>query len=114
MVVPEDCVLLPRLKNLETLQNLDPLLSHLSELQRLELKKLVLDFPSLYADIPSRTHLIQHDVDVGEVRPIRLRFYRVPSSKRQILDSEVQYMLENGIAVPSSSSWASPCVGENS
>ena len=26
------------------------------------------------------------------------------------MESEIQYMLENGIAEPSSSSWASPCL----
>lgn len=26
------------------------------------------------------------------------------------MDAEIQYMLENGIAEPSSSSWASPCL----
>lgn len=72
--------------------------------------KLVLDFPSLFADVPTRTHLIQHDVDVGDARPIRQRFYRVRISKRKVLESEVQYMVENEIAFPSCSSWASPCL----
>lgn len=71
VIVPEDCVLLPRLKNSETLKNLDALFLHLSDVQRSELTKLVLDFPSLFADVPTRTHLIQHDVDVGDARPIR-------------------------------------------
>nr|XP_055071458.1 uncharacterized protein LOC129451930 [Misgurnus anguillicaudatus] len=110
VMVPGDCVLLPRLKNSETLQNLDALFLHLSDIQRSELTKLVFDFPSLFADVPTRTHLIQHDVDVGDARPIRQRFYRVPMSKRKVLESEVQYMLENEIAVPSCSSWASPCL----
>ncbi|KAG1935721.1 hypothetical protein F2P79_019219, partial [Pimephales promelas] len=64
----------------------------------------------LFADVPTRTHLIQHDVDVGDARPIRQRFYRVPINKRNVLEAEVQYMLDNEIAVPSCSSWASPCL----
>lgn len=83
---------------------------HLSDLQRSELTKLVLDFPSLFADLPTHTHLIQHDVDVGDTRPIRQRIYGVPISKWKVLESQVQYMLENEIAVPSCSSWASPCL----
>lgn len=74
VIVSEDCVLLPQLKNSETLQNLDTLFLHLSDVQRSELTKLVLDFPSLFADMPTRTHLIQHDMDVGDARPIRQRF----------------------------------------
>ncbi len=36
--------------------------------------------------------------------------HHVPFYKRQQLESEVQYMLENDIAAPSCSSWASPCL----
>ncbi len=110
IVVPEDCVLLPRLKNSETLQNLDAMFSHLTEVQNKDLTQLLWEFPGLFSDIPTRTHLIQHDVDVGDAQPIRQRFYRAPVSKREALESEIQYMLENGIAVPSCSSWASPCL----
>ncbi len=83
-VVPEDCVLLPRLKNSETLQNLDALFSHLTEVQNKDLTQLLWEFPGLFSDIPTRTHLIQHDVDVGDAQPIRQRFYRAPVSKRSI------------------------------
>ncbi len=110
IVVPEYCVLLPRLKNSETLQNLDAMFSHLTEVQSKDLTQLLWEFPGLFSDIPTRTHLIQHDVDVGDAQPIRQRFYRAPVSKREALESEIQYMLENGIAVPSCSSWASPCL----
>lgn len=54
--------------------------------------------------------MIEHDVDVGDARPIAQRFYRVNPEKRKILDSAVDYMLENGFAVPSTSSWSSPCL----
>ncbi len=110
IVVPEDCVLLPRLKNSETLQDLDAMFSHLTVVQNKDLTQLLWEFPGLFSDIPTRTHLIQHDVDVGDAQPIRQRFYRAPVSKREALESEIQYMLENGIAVPSYSSWASPCL----
>ncbi len=110
IVVPEDCVLLPRLKNSENLQNLDAKFSHLTEVQNKDLTQLLWEFPGLFSHIPTCTHLIQHDVDVGDAQPIRQRFYRAPVSKREALESEIQYMLENGIAVPSCSSWASPCL----
>ncbi len=40
IVVPEDCVLLPRLKNSETLQSLDALFEHLTEVQNKDLTQL--------------------------------------------------------------------------
>lgn len=59
--------------------------------------------------MPSRTDWVEHDIDVGEVQPIRQHFYRV-SPKREYLDAEVEYMVKHDIAGPSSSSWASPCL----
>ena len=55
-------------------------------------------------------YLLAHDVDIGDAAPIKQRFYRVSSDKRKLLDKEVQYMLDNHIAEPCVSSWASPCL----
>lgn len=99
-----------RLKNSETLCNLDKLFVHLPESNRAELVQLVSRYPCLFGDIPSQTDWAEHDIDVGDSKPIKQQFYRVPPTKRDYLDSEVSYMLENGIAEPSSSSWASPCI----
>lgn len=107
---PGNSELLPRLRNSEALENFESSLSHLSDGHRSEVMCLVAEFPRLFGDVPSRTHLIYHDVDVGDAPPIRQRFYRLPLEKRKILESEVQYMLDNGIAQHSFSGWASPCL----
>ncbi|KAI2657484.1 Retrovirus-related Pol polyprotein from transposon 17.6 [Labeo rohita] len=62
---PAECVLQPRLTNSQTLLNLGNLMSHLSSSQQQELTKVIHKFPALFGDAPSRTHLIEHDVDVG-------------------------------------------------
>lgn len=93
VTIIDDAVMLPRLKNSETLNDLGSLLSHLSVLQREELSQLICEFPLLFGDVPSKTHLIEHDVDVGDASPIRQRFYRVPFEKRLKLESEIQYRL---------------------
>lgn len=36
--------------------------------------------------------------------------YKVNPVKRKIIDSEVKYLMENGLSVPSSSAWSSPCL----
>ena len=104
-----DGVLQPRLKNSKTLANLNVILGHLDESKCKRLVELIQSYPGLFSDTPTRTHLIEHDVDVGDAKPITQRFYRVSPEKRKILDSEVSYMLDNAIAEPSSS-WASPCL----
>jgi len=53
------------------------LLDHWSGSRKLQLSKLILSLPSLFSDTPSRTHVIEHDIDIGDEKPIRQRFYRV-------------------------------------
>ncbi|KAK7926273.1 hypothetical protein WMY93_008583 [Mugilogobius chulae] len=61
-------------------------------------------------DVPSRTHVLHHDIDVGDNAPIKQHPYRVNPDKRQRLQSQVDYMTSHGIAEPSSSPWSSPCL----
>ncbi|KAJ8032010.1 hypothetical protein HOLleu_25409 [Holothuria leucospilota] len=62
------------------------------------------------ADDPTRTNLIEHDVDVGDATPIKQHPYRVNPRKRQHLRDEVRYMLDHDIIEPSNSEWSSPCI----
>lgn len=62
----------------------------------------------MFGDTQSHTHLIEHDVDVGDALPIRQRFYRGPVVKQQ--EDEVRYLMDNVLAKPSCSSWALTCL----
>ena len=105
-----DCILQGRLKNSQTLDVLDSLLAHLPVDGWEEMVGLIQRFLGLFSDTPTRTNLMEHDIDIGDADPIRQRFYRVSSEKLRCLDAEVKYMLESKIAEPSFSSWASPCI----
>ncbi|KAI3359045.1 hypothetical protein L3Q82_015431 [Scortum barcoo] len=41
-----------------------------------------------FVDTPSRTHLIEHDIDVGDAQPIRQHFYRMSPDRRRYLEAE--------------------------
>lgn len=43
-------------------------------------------------------------------RNIKQHAYRVNPTKRAMIQQEVKYLVENGLAVPSMSAWSSPCV----
>lgn len=101
-------VLQGQLRNSETLKRLDILVGHLDGAKRDELTILINSYLSLFSDAPTQTHLIKHDIDVGVAEPIKQRFYRMSDDKRRQLEAEVEYMLDNGIAEPCSSNWASP------
>lgn len=98
------------LKNSESPCRLQVLLDHLSEAKQADLSELINSFPSLLGDISTQMHLIEQDIDVGVTPSIRQRLYRVNPEKCRHLDAEIEYMLDHGIAEPSSSSWASPCL----
>ena len=99
-----------KLPNSQILNDLDTKLSHLPLVQRKELAEVITQYREVFPDVPSKTNLIEHDVDVGDSAPIKQHPYRVSPMKKELLDKEVQYMLENDIIEESQSNWSSPCI----
>ena len=54
--------------------------------------------------------MLQHDIDVGDAKPIKQHPYRVNTVKRSVMKQEVAYLLEHHLAHQSSSPWSSPCL----
>lgn len=104
---PEQCA---RLCNSEMVASLPTHLLHLNDQQRSDIELLITDFPSLFQDVPSRTNVLKHDINVGDAAPIKQHPYRVNSIKRGVMKKEVTYLLENEMAIPSGSPWSSPCL----
>ena len=99
-----------KLQNSQILNDLGTKLSHLPSVQRKELAEVITQYREVFPDVPSNTNLIEHDVDVGDSAPIKQHPYRVSPMKKELLDKEVQYMLENDIIEESQSNWSSPCI----
>lgn len=109
-ISPDDGLLQSQFKNSQALQNLNVLVGHLDTNKQKQLSDFICSHLSLFSVTPSKTLLIKHDIEVGDAEPINQRFYRVSEEKRGQLETEVHYMLDNGIAEPCSSNWASPCL----
>lgn len=73
------------LNNSEALKSLPSALGYLDEGKRSELVSLINAYPMLFSDTPSHTHLMEHDIDVGDVKPIK-QHYHVSPDKRALLD----------------------------
>ena len=99
-----------KLQNSQILNDLGTKLSHLPSVQRKDLAEVITQYREVFPDVPSKTNLIEHDVDVGDSAPIKQHPYRVSPMKKELLDKEVQYMLENDIIEESQSNWSSPCI----
>ncbi len=99
-----------RLKNSSALGCLTESLIHLTLEQRGEVLQLVDQFKPLFKDTPGLTHLITHDVDVGETTPIKQHPYRINPQKWAQVKPELCYMEEIGVIEQGSSEWSSPLV----
>ena len=100
----------PKMNNSEWIRNIDEKVQHLSVSQRNDRKQLIHEFQDIFPDSPPKTSWIKHDVDVGDVRPIKQHPYRVNPVKDAAMAKEVDYLLKHDIIEPSSSSWSSPCI----
>lgn len=54
--------------------------------------------------------MLQQDIDVGDSPPIKQHGDRVNPDKHRCLQEQVDYMLENSIVEPSSSTWSLLCL----
>lgn len=79
-------------------------------MQCLDSIELIESNKTLFADVPSQTHLLTQDIDVGDSQPIKQHPYRVKPDKRRRLKKQVEYMVQHDIAEPSCSAWSSPCL----
>lgn len=73
---------------------------------------LIKQFPSITSDVPGSCNILAHDITLVDpnIKPIRQAPYRLNPHKSQIMEREVQYLLNHGLAEPSVSPWASPCI----
>lgn len=108
MEVPQDK---PDITNSHILANLEEYLGSLSSTHAQDISTLISQYSEVFGDHPQRCTLISHDVQlIPGTSPIRQAPYRLNPQKRHQMQKEVEYLLEQGLAVPSNSPWASPCL----
>ena len=86
---------------------------NLNEPQKSDAKDLLVRKKTKFAKNKSdlgRTKVVRHTIDVTQNRPIKVRYGRMPNSKREEGEKEIKRMLDQGIIVPSKSPWAAPVV----
>ena len=98
-----------------TYQNfVDNNINELAENQKVSFKNLLLlkfqeSFSKSSTDI-GRTEMIEHTIDTGQALPVKQHPRRVPLSKIQEAEAEIEKMAEQGIIEPSTSPWCSPVI----
>ena len=98
-----------RLRNSEVM-NLDHKLNYLPVQEKEMLKELLGEFTTLFPDVPGKTTVADHDIDVDNTPPNKQHPYRVNPVKLMQMRNKADYMLKNGMSEPSESQWSSPFV----
>ncbi|XP_068233504.1 uncharacterized protein [Palaemon carinicauda] len=99
------------LLNSEVLESLPSYLAKIPPNHRKTLTKLLLEYSDVCSDQLKVSDTIKHDIILEPgTTPIRQPYYRVVGRRLESLRKEVQYLLDNNLAEPSMSPWASPCI----
>ncbi|XP_066987487.1 uncharacterized protein [Macrobrachium rosenbergii] len=99
------------LLNSQVLESLPSYLAKIPPNHRKTLTKLLLEYSDVCSDQLKVSDTIKHDIILEPgTTPIRQPYYRVVGRRLESLRKEVQYLLDNNLAEPSTSPWASPCI----
>ena len=81
---------------------------------KLKLREMVEEFIDFFAECDSdvgSSNVVFHEIDTGALRPLRQPTRCIPfGEQRNAVETEIEKLLENGVARPSTSPWASPVV----
>ena len=81
--------------------------------QREQLRYLLMEFKDYFAwgehDV-GLTHLVQHDIETGSARPVKIRPRRIPLARQEAADKAVEEMEKAGFIEPFNSPWSAPVV----
>ncbi len=88
----------------------DMLVPNLGDKEEKQLKELLKRNNDLFKPTPGRTAVVEHSIHVEDAIPIRQKPYRIPYSRRKVVEKEIQKMLDAGVVRRSNSPWASPIV----
>ena len=76
--------------------------------QSRELNELRAEFEDIMSNLPGVTKLVEHKVETGVARPVKLLPYRLPHAYWDIVKREHEEMEKHGIVEKSMSDWSSP------
>ena len=82
----------------------------LTKTQQEEMMNTLSRHNDIFSDVPGKTNLIEHKIELTENNPIRSRPYPLPYAMRENLKKEIKDMLSLGIIRQSNSPFASPIV----
>lgn len=81
--------------------------------QQEDIRKLLRTYSNVFSHSQTdlgRTSIVQHVIDTGDHKPIKLRPYRTSPENREEISRQVQEMLKNDLVEESCSAWSAPVI----
>ncbi|GFY34910.1 hypothetical protein TNCV_154831 [Trichonephila clavipes] len=94
LIIPDDQI--KQLPKVEKPVEIDLSDTKLGEGQKQKLKDLFNSFKGLFSEQPGLTHVLYHEIDTGDQRPVVSRAYRYDRVKQGITDYHIEKMLQEG------------------
>ena len=99
----------PTVESKENIQDIN-VNRDLNESQTTEVRAVLGSFTEFFTDIPGTTDIVEHEIVLTSLHPVRSRPYPVPYALRNDIKSEIETMLRLDIIEPCTSSNASHVV----
>ena len=81
-----------------------------TKIQQKEMMDTLVRYTEVFSNIPGKTDMIEHKIELTDNNPVRSRPYPLPYAMRENLKREIQDMISLGIIRESNSSFAYPIV----
>lgn len=82
----------------------------LSAEQKRDVANVLSKFSAVFTDVPGRTDVIAHTINLTSNRPVNTKQYPIPYALQRNIDAEVSRMLELGVIEPSTSPYSNPLI----
>jgi hypothetical protein len=82
----------------------------LSAENKQKLRELLEEYQDIFSDVPTKTHLITHEIKLNTDEPVYCKPYKVPINMVGKVNEELKLMLSQGIIERSTAAYASPMV----
>lgn len=82
----------------------------LDEKSKRDIMKLVEEYQDIFSDVPGRTCLVKHEINLTSNEPVRSKPYPTLYSVQEEIDKEIDSMIKDGIIERSEAAYASPIV----
>lgn len=81
-----------------------------NEIEKQQLGAMLLKFKNVFSDIPGKTHLYEHEIQLHDYTPFYIKSYPIPKRYKDEVKLQINEMLDGGIIEQAPTEYVSPLV----